>query len=324
MRLCVKRLRKYLVLNQMQWSKRGLVFKAEGNFGWMNSHAQVPTALDLGNTLRIFFSTRAAAGESKIAYLDVDAKDPKKILYIHPYPILTNGEPGTFDEHGTMPSYVFQHSSGKVFMYYSGWSRRASVPYSNLAGLALSADASNFERVGQGPVLSTNIHEPYSATSPFMICKGNIYYSFYCSGVAWHKIADKYEHTYDIKVATSKDGIDWRQNGKVCISPRDPFEAITRPSILKRADGYHMWFCTRGSQDFRDGIDSYNIGYAFSDDLKIWIRQDENAGITKSSQGWDSTMIAYPFVLKTNYATYMFYNGNGFGQSGFGYAVLEE
>ena len=35
-------------------------------------------------------------------------------------------------------------------------------------------------------------------------------------------------------------------------------------------------------------------------------------------------MLAYPYVIQTPYGTYLFYNGNGFGQSGFGYALLEE
>jgi hypothetical protein len=35
-------------------------------------------------------------------------------------------------------------------------------------------------------------------------------------------------------------------------------------------------------------------------------------------------MMAYPFVIDINHRKYMFYNGNGFGKSGIGYAVLEE
>ena len=34
-------------------------------------------------------------------------------------------------------------------------------------------------------------------------------------------------------------------------------------------------------------------------------------------------MICYPNVIKVKDKLYMFYNGNGFGQSGFGYAELE-
>ena len=43
-----------------------------------------------------------------------------------------------------------------------------------------------------------------------------------------------------------------------------------------------------------------------------------NFGI--SSEGWDSIMVAYPYVIRFNDKYWMFYNGNGFGKSGFGYA----
>jgi len=45
--------------------------------------------------------------------------------------------------------------------------------------------------------------------------------------------------------------------------------------------------------------------------------------IDVSEEGWDSEMLAYPFFYKHNEKVYMFYNGNGFGKSGFGYAELE-
>ena len=34
-------------------------------------------------------------------------------------------------------------------------------------------------------------------------------------------------------------------------------------------------------------------------------------------------MICYPHIVKVNNKYLMFYNGNGFGKSGFGYAELE-
>ena len=84
-----------------------------------------------------------------------------------------------------------------------------------------------------------------------------------------------------------------------------------------------MWFCFREINDFRDGANSYRIGYAFSYDKINWHRDDKLAGIDVASQGWDSKMIAYPYVVKHNDLLYMFYNGNGFGRSGFGYATLD-
>lgn len=308
----------------MKWIKKDKIFSAENNFGWMNSHAQIPTVLVLKDRLRVYFSTRTIPTESKTTFLDLDIKDPSNILYIHDKPILENGKVGTFDEHGVMPSGVIQNDN-KTYLYYSGWSKRINVPYSNLTGLAISDDhGKTFKKVGDGPILSTNIYEPYSATSPHIFFENGLYHMFYCSGTNWIKKEDKYEHTYDIKYAFSKEGIYFLQDGKSVIALNSEDEAITRPVVLKRSDKYHMWFCYRGSEDFRDGKDAYRIGYAWSKDLKNWHREDEKAGIEVSEEGWDSKMMAHPYVVETPYGTYLFYNGNGFGQSGFGYAVLEE
>jgi len=46
-------------------------------------------------------------------------------------------------------------------------------------------------------------------------------------------------------------------------------------------------------------------------------------GIDVSDNGWDSKMISYPFIYIHKGMKFMVYNGNGFGKSGFGYAVLK-
>ena len=78
-----------------------------------------------------------------------------------------------------------------------------------------------------------------------------------------------------------------------------------------------MWFCYRGT-DF-----PYRIGYAESDDAVSWIRRDDLAGIAASDNGWDSEMVCYPHVFDHGEHRYMLYNGNGYGASGIGLAVLE-
>ena len=77
-----------------------------------------------------------------------------------------------------------------------------------------------------------------------------------------------------------------------------------------------MWYCSRG--------ESYRIGYAESDDGIHWIRKDQDVGIDVSDSGWDSEMIEYPFVFDHEGDRYMLYNGNGYGKTGIGLAVLEQ
>jgi len=76
-----------------------------------------------------------------------------------------------------------------------------------------------------------------------------------------------------------------------------------------------MWYSYRGSK--------YRIGYAESKDGISWIRKDSEVGIDVSSSGWDSDMIEYPHVFDHGGQLYMLYNGNGYGKTGIGLAVLE-
>jgi hypothetical protein len=83
-----------------------------------------------------------------------------------------------------------------------------------------------------------------------------------------------------------------------------------------------MWFSYRGLVDYRTNPEtSYRIGYAESRDGLRWERQPDPAGLERSVDGWDSVMVAYTHILPIGNQLYCFYNGNGFGRSGLGYAV---
>jgi hypothetical protein len=54
----------------------------------------------------------------------------------------------------------------------------------------------------------------------------------------------------------------------------------------------------------------------------VWERHDEEVGIDVSPDGWDAEMIAYGSVVQSGESTYLFYNGNERGRTGFGFAEL--
>jgi sucrose-6-phosphate hydrolase SacC (GH32 family) len=307
----------------MKWIKKDRIFNVSGNFGWMNSHAQVPTVLAKNDILRIYFATRPEPGLSMTTFLDVDINNPHEVLYIHDKPILELGIPGAFDEHGVMPSYVCENS-GQVWMYYAGWSRRESIRYSNWTGIAVSNDGGKtFERMFPGPILDRTPHEIFSATGCYILREEGNWHMWYASGVEWLKIDDQYEEHYVIKHAESKDGVNWIRENKKLLPSKAQYEPTHTPTVLSKDGKYHMWFCYRSVENFRDGKGSYRMGYAWSNDLRDWKREDEKAGIDVSNDGWDSKMTAYPYIVETPNNILMFYNGNGFGSSGIGYAYLE-
>ena len=57
--------------------------------------------------------------------------------------------------------------------------------------------------------------------------------------------------------------------------------------------------------------------------LPIWIPARSAAGISVSASGWDSEALEYPHVFDHAGARYLLYNGNGYGKTGFGLALLE-
>ncbi len=307
----------------MRGIKNGLSFTPKGEGGWMNSHAQVPTVLVRPGYLRIYFASRPDQQASYTTFLDVSSEDPGRILRLHQKPILQWGPPGAYDEHAVMPQCAIDWQ-GRTHLYYAGWSRRASIPYSNWTGLAVSDDAGeSFRKYGDVPVLDRAPGEILSATGLFCIEENGILHGWYSTGIAWKEYAGKLESTYQIRHAVSRDGIHWERDNTPVIPTKSPDEANTRPAVIRIGDRWHMWFCFRSYKDYRDGQGSYRIGYAWSRDLRTWVRDDDQAGIGVSETGWDSTMLAYPYVVEAGGRILLFYNGNGFGKTGIGYAVLD-
>lgn len=284
----------------------------------MRSHIQVPTPVFVDGVLRLYFASRPKPTLSLTGYVDLDPEDPTRVLHVHPDPILDLGAPGTFDEFGIMPSSIVEHD-GALFMYYSGWSRMTTVPYHNATGLAVSEDnGRSFRKLGDGPILDRTLLEPYSATSPFVMrLARDDWRIFYSSGIGWSAVGEKYEHVYDIKTGYSQDGIWWTRKGESAISQQHPLEALTRPAIVRHGGMYHMYFCHRHSRDFRDGEGGYRLGYAHSTDLRNWVREMNRSPLECGPEGApDSHMAAYPALALDGDKTYLFYNGNGFGEKG--------
>ncbi len=309
----------------MKWEKKGKIFDpSKANVDWLHSHAQCPTAIVLGDKIRIFYAGRNTAGLSIPTYIDVNADNPNEVLYVHDKPVLDFGELGTFDENGIIPSYFIERD-GLIYLYYAGWSQCRNVPYKNFTGVAISKDGGDtFEKFSNAPVFGMNQANPLSATAPGIVTQSGVYHAIYSTGTSWVEVNGKLEHTYLFAHATSEDGIEWKGNGKIVIEAENEFMAHCKPAIVESDGRYHLWFSKRGSHDFRvKGANAYRLGYATSEDFENWQREDELVGIDVSPEGWDSLMICYPHIVKYKDTHYMFYNGNGFGRSGFGYAVLK-
>ena len=311
----------------MKWVKKGLIYRPDGAFGWNRSHAQLPVVdATREDRWRIFFATRDDSNRSTISSIEVEAGRPERVLHVHDRPLLPFGPLGAFDESGLMPLCFVAHE-GQHYLFYAGWSLKQTVPYQNAIGLALSTDEGrSFNKVAEGPLFGPCLEEPYFTGTINVLVEDGLWRAWYQSCTKWEMIAGHPEPFYHLKYAESRDGLQWTRDGTVAIDYRDETEGgISSAAVLREAALYRMWYSYRAASGYRDEQERrYRIGYAESADGVGWIRKDDEAGIDVSPTGWDSEMIAYPYILCHGGRKYMFYNGNGFGRSGFGYAVADE
>ena len=304
----------------MVWSQVSQIYAPDGNKSWSRSHAQAPTAIKLDSFIRVYFGTRDAKNKSRTGFVDLNLQDPTKILRVSETPVLDLGEPGTFDEDGAIPSCVMRVGN-EIWMYYGGVSRGVRVPYRMSIGLARSRDNGlTFERVYQGPIVDRTPDEPFMTMAPNVMVRDKSWLMWYGSGIGWRRVGKKFEPLYQIKVAQSLDGINWERPNFTCIQQNHENEANTRPSVVEGKNGFEMWFSYRDCHDYRDGSGSYRIGHATSKDGYYWHRSKLSQGLDPSGTGWNSVTMSYPHVLEVGEEKYIFYNGNGFGRTGFGVA----
>ncbi len=310
----------------MKWIKQGRIITLEDiKTDWMQSHTQIPVPhVKQDGIIRIYFSSRTE-GKSRPTFVDINGQN-MKIVNVNKKPLLELGRPGTFDDSGVMISSIIEHDE-KIYMYYIGWNQGKTVCYQNSIGLAISEDGGiSFKKYSEGPIVGRSMSDPIFVASPYVIKSQDRWILYYLSCTQWIEGKTKMEPVYHIKYALSNDGINWETGlNNICIDGID--EAIAKPCVIKAKDKYLMWYSTRKTLDYRENREnSYKIGYAESRDGVNWIRKDSEVGIDVSDVGWDSEMIEYAYVIKQDDRYIMFYNGNGFGQSGIGYAIcnLEE
>lgn len=315
-----------------KWKKLGRIFVPQEveNRSWLKSFAQAPAVLKFDDFIRVYFSCRPNPDEngqyvSYSAYVDFNRKNLFEIINIAKEPIFKLGARGTFDEFGTYPTSVIRKGN-EVMAYYAGWTRCESVPFNVAIGVGISKNnGETFEKIGNGgPILSYSVNEPFVLSGPKIRQYNDMYYLFYIAGSKWIPNNGKPEPVYKIRMAHSKDGLNWIKADKDLIESKlGEDEAQASPDVFFHNGKYHMFFCYRYGLDFRGKEKGYRIGYASSDDLINWKRDDSKAGIDVSEEGWDSEMISYPHVFELDGKIYMMYLGNQVGKEGFGLAELE-
>lgn len=95
-----------------------------------------------------------------------------------------------------------------------------------------------------------------------------------------------------LAIVDSQDGIRWSEPPRIILGPRaetDWEEDINRPAVLKRADGYHLWYTGQAREH------SW-IGYATSPDGIHWTRRS-NRPVLSPEQPWERVAVMCPHVI---------------------------
>ncbi len=300
----------------MKWKKLGRVFCPDCQHPKLRSHAADPLAIPLeGDIFRVLYCGRDERNRSSVGFVDIDISR-RKVVYSHPEPIFVHGGPGSFFSHGVSIGNSYA-CNGTQFILFMGWQIRSGEHWRGDIGRLALRNRKDLELTPDYPLLGSDEADPVSLSYPWIIFDQGIFKMWYGSTVCWD--AGNGEMIHIIKYATSADGVNWQKHGQAISYEVGVTQAFARPSVVAGNDGYHMWF------SYRDGMGTkYRIGYAHSSDGLHWETELNRSGIDVSNSGWDAEMIEYPFVFDHKEQRFMLYNGNGYGKTGFGLAVMEQ
>lgn len=305
-------------MRRQAWRSLGHVHVAAGEMPGHMTHASYPTPLILPDgTLRVFFSPRDAMGRSTIFSLDLALRgDGFERLGPPAGPWLEAGPRGAFDDAGASVAWVGWRADGGLDCWYLGWSLGVSVPFRTAIGRAIAAPgAARMRRPSVAPALDRDATDPLSLGYPWLLRDETGHRIWYGTHRCPPQGGREVDHVIRRAVSTD-DGASWQRDAAPGLVHGMPEEwALSRPCVLRDADGWHMWYCRR--------LDAYRLGHAVSADGIAWQRQDEAIHFTTPEAEWERGSRTYPAVFDHRGRRWMLYNGAGYGRSGFGLAVLE-
>jgi beta-1,2-mannobiose phosphorylase / 1,2-beta-oligomannan phosphorylase len=95
-----------------------------------------------------------------------------------------------------------------------------------------------------------------------------------------------------LALVESKDGMHWSEPPRIILGPRSETgweDDINRPAVLKREDGYHLWYTGQAKGHSA-------IGYATSRDGVGWRRMSDQP-VLSAEKAWEKVAVMCPDVL---------------------------
>lgn len=269
--------------------------------------------------IRVFAGFRDDEGRSRVGFVDLDSDQPTRQLLVSARPALDLGDRDAFDADGVVPCAVLEREDA-LWLYYAGYRRGdANTRFSVFGGAAVSHDGGeSFDRLSRQPILG-----PSEEGSLFRVVHSILphvggWRIWYGAGSEFRRGETKTLPVYDIRCSDSPDGLSFPDLGDVCIAPSGEEHRVGRPYVVREHGSYRMFYGA-GSERV-----PYQLRLAESGDGVRWCDQTDQLGLPLSEAGWDSEMMAYPAFVRSAHRSYLLYNGNHYGEDGFGCAVLVE
>lgn len=249
--------------------------------------------------------------------MDVDILQ-RNVIAEHHYPFFEHGPVGSFYSDGVSIGNCYE-VNGIRYMLFMGWQNPPGEHWRGDIGRLIVTPELALQLEDGGPFMGIDSTDPISLSYPWVQARPSRGFDmWYGSTHKWD--AGNGEMLHVINHATSDDGCNWNRKGLAVPYELGIAQAFSRPTtVLNETGDFEMWFSYR-----RGAGEKYRIGYAKSEDGINWTLDLKSTGIDVSPSGWDSEMIEYPYVFDHGGARYMLYNGNGYGKTGIGLAVMED
>lgn len=170
------------------------------------------------------------------------------------------------------------HLLSSLSFFLTAGAVEAQSATNNPAGMPASKPASGWQKYSGNPVLGGK----YGTCFDISVLKEGDTYRMW---VSWRP-------KRSIALVESKDGLHWSEPPKIVLAPRMETgweDVVNRPVVLKREDGYHMWYTGQFHGHSA-------IGYASSTNGVDWKRMSDQP-VLAVTEAWEKVAVMCPTVL---------------------------
>lgn len=308
--------------SRMNWQKLGLIFDASkyANSSWFANSALTPQPFLMDEKIRVFAGFRDATGASRIGFVDLDRKDPTRVLGVSEKPVLDLGRDGCFDDNGVIMGDIVNGPDG-VYLFYVGFQLVKKAKFLAFSGVAISHDGGDtFNRLSEAPILDRAQEQTTIGAIHTARYENGVWRLWFARGNGWEVINGTPYPRYHICYTEANDLLNIPRTAQTCVTADYPVYRIGRPKVYRLADGTYMMLATKGTVD-----GDYTPSLFRSQDGIQWAcSENSEVGLPLSPSGWDSETLCYPALLSHGDCTFAVYNGNRMGLQGFGGAFTSD